>query len=144
MIFSNEPFPSSGVLDVALRTVSICTGGTAGLDLGLNIACGRTTPLCYVEREKAACETLVARFEDGSLEPAPIWSDLTTFAATRLRGLANIACAGLPCQPYSIAGKRKGHADERAIWPEFIRVVGEMLALIAVTHQIRPAPGGGF
>lgn len=110
---------------MALRSLSICTGGTAGIELGLRIACGDIAPLCYVEREKTACETLVARFEDGSLEPAPIWSDLSTFDATGLRGLVDICSAGLPCQPYSVAGKRKGHSDERAIWPEFIRVVGE-------------------
>lgn len=112
-------------MNVALRTLSICTGGTAGLELGLRIACRRIEPLCYVEREKTACETLVTRFEDGSLDEAPIWSDLSTFDGRPLRGMVDVLSAGLPCQPYSVAGKRIGHGDERAIWPEFIRVVGE-------------------
>jgi DNA (cytosine-5)-methyltransferase 1 len=121
---------------VALRTVSICTGGTAGLELGLRIAFRNVIPLCYVEREKTACETLVARFEDGSLDAAPIWSDLASFDGTRFRGLVDLCSAGLPCQPYSVAGKRKGHSDERAISPEFIRVVGEMLPTLVFLENV--------
>lgn len=126
----------SGHKNVALYSLSICTGGTAGLELGLRIAVGSVQPLTYVEREKTACETLVARFEDGSLDPAPIWSDLATFDATPFRGLVDICSAGLPCQPYSVAGKREGHKDERAIWPDFIRVVVECLPRLVFLENV--------
>jgi len=33
---------------------------------------------------------------------------------------------GFPCQPHSVAGRHKGSGDERDLWPEFRRVIGEI------------------
>jgi len=38
-------------------------------------------------------------------------------------GTVDIIVAGIPCQPYSVAGKRKGNKDDRAIWPEVSRII---------------------
>lgn len=81
--------------------------------------------VCHVEREAYPASTLVARMEDKALDQAPIWDDITTFDGRPWRGLVDVVTAGLPCQPYSLAGERKGHDDERALWPEFVRIVRE-------------------
>ena len=81
--------------------------------------------VCHVEREAYAASTLVARMEDQALDRAPIWDDLTTFDGRPWRGLVDCITAGIPCQPYSLAGPRTGHADERALWPELVRIVEE-------------------
>src|SRR3990172_9327215 len=108
----------------ALRVASICAGA-AGLDLGLRMAEPAARTVLYVEHEATACLQLVARMEDGSLDPAPLWTDLRTLDGRPWRGVVDCLIGGIPCQPHSVAGKRLGAADERDLWPDTARVIGE-------------------
>ena len=109
----------------AINILSLCTGG-GGLDLGIELAVGNARLVCCVEHEAYACAVLAARMEDQALDDAPIWTDLQTFDGKPWRGIVHLISSGFPCQPWSMAGERKGTDDERWLWPDVARVIREV------------------
>ncbi|WP_036179787.1 DNA cytosine methyltransferase [Palleronia rufa] len=131
---------ASGAGDACLFGLSLCSGA-GGLDLGLAIALPGYRAVGHVERETYAAATLVARMEDAALDRAPVWDDVATFDGHPWRGAVDIVTAGYPCQPFSVAGKRRGADDPRHLWPHVARIIGEceppFVFLENVAHHLR-------
>lgn len=81
---------------------------------------------CFVEWEPYPRSSIIAAQRAGYFAPAPIWDDLTTFDAQPLAGAIDTILAGYPCQPFSMAGQRKGADDPRHLWPHVARVAREL------------------
>ena len=118
-----------------LRELSLFSGAGGGI-LG-SILLGHRI-VGAVERDEYCCRVLEQRQRDGVLERFPIFqTDIRDFIrhgyAELYQGRCDLVSAGFPCQPFSLAGKRQGAADERNGWPatiECLRVVRPQWALL--------------
>ncbi len=80
-----------------------------------------------VEWEPYAQAVLVARQNDGSLPPFPIWDDVRTFDGRPWAGAVDIVAGGFPCQDISVAGKGAGIEGARSgMWTHMARIVSEI------------------
>ena len=107
------------------HTLSICSG-YGGIELGLRTVIPRTRVVCYVENEVSQSQILAKRIKDGVLDDSPIWTDLRSFDATAWRGKVHLLTGGFPCQPHSVAGKKRGQDDPRELSGEVLRIADEL------------------
>ncbi len=99
--------------------------GAGGGILGGKLLGWRT--VCAVEYDAYAASVLVARQNDGCLEPFPVWSDVRTFDGGPWRGIAEVVSGGFPCTDISAAGKGAGITGKQSgLWTEMARIVGEV------------------
>jgi len=112
-----------------MNSVEICAGA-GGLALGLERA--GFAPLALIDNDAPCCNTL--RFN------RPNWNviedDVRLFSATRYEGV-DVLAGGVPCPPFSKAGKQEGKNDERDLFPEAIRLVDECRPHAVLLENVR-------
>jgi len=83
--------------------------------------------VCAVEWDAYAASVLVARQNDGTLAPFPIWDDVQTFDGRPWRGAVDVVSGGFPCTDISAAGKGAGiDGDASGMWRHMARIIGEV------------------
>jgi DNA (cytosine-5)-methyltransferase 1 len=108
--------------------------GIGGLDLAAEWAEFKTVGQC--EFADYPTKVLEKHWPD-----VPRWKDVRELTAKSIWeriGMQEITVlsGGFPCQPHSLAGKRKASADERDLWPEYRRLIGEIRPTWVVAENV--------
>lgn len=112
-----------------LTCVELCAGA-GGQALGLHRAGFKHVAL--VEIEKDYCEVLKSNMPEWNV----ICEDLHDFDGTPYRGI-DLLAGGVPCPPFSVAGKQLGKEDERDLFPEAIRILNEIKPRAVMLENVR-------
>ena len=91
--------------------------GIVGFSLGLE-STGFFKTIAFVEKDKFCQKVLQKNFPN-----IPIEDEVRNVKGERFK--ADVITGGFPCQPFSVAGKRRGTEDDRFLWDETIRIVSE-------------------
>jgi DNA (cytosine-5)-methyltransferase 1 len=106
-------------------TVGSLFAGIGGLDLGLELA--GMNVIWQSEIEPYCCRVLAKHWPD-----IPNLGDVREVDWSTVER-PDLICGGYPCQPFSLAGARRGETDERHLWPamrDAIRVLRPRYALL--------------
>jgi DNA (cytosine-5)-methyltransferase 1 len=112
-----------------LTSIELCAGA-GGQALGVEKA--GFSHLALVEIDKHACATLRLN--------RPGWKvfeqDICEFSGAPFRGI-DLLAAGLPCPPFSVAGKQLGKADERNLFPAAIDIIDTIRPRAVMIENVR-------
>jgi DNA (cytosine-5)-methyltransferase 1 len=115
---------------MVLTSLEICAGG-GGQALGL--ACAGFHHVALLENDRHACATLRANRPEWRV----IEQDIHQFRADTVDGGIDLLAGGVPCPPFSKAGKQLGRADERDLFPQALRLVAEFEPRAVMLENVR-------
>ncbi len=112
-----------------MESFEICAGA-GGQALGLEQS--GFSHIGLVENDSAACNTLRIN--------RPLWNvieaDVRSISARNFKGISLVS-GGVPCPPFSRAGKQLGRGDDRDLFPEAIRLVDECRPDAVMLENVR-------
>ena len=112
-----------------LTCVEICAGA-GGQAIGLERA--GFSHVALVEYESEYCDVLRNNNPDWNV----ICADVRNFDGRPYEGV-DLLAGGVPCPPFSVASKQLGAADERDLFPEAIRLIGEIKPKAVMIENVR-------
>lgn len=117
-------------MDARYSALEICAGA-GGQALGLEQAGFDCAAL--VEVESAYCECLRRN--------RPSWNvvcqDVRSFSGLPYRGAIDLLAGGVPCPPFSVAGRQLGQKDERDLFPQMLRLIDEIRPRAVLIENVR-------
>jgi DNA (cytosine-5)-methyltransferase 1 len=134
--FNHEIIGADG--NPGLTSIEICAGA-GGQALGLERAGFRH--LALVENDEWCCRTLQSHRAWRHLV-RPI--DLHEWTAARYKDRVDLFAGGVPCPPFSRAGRRLGGDDERDLFPTAIRLIRECRPRAVLLENVRGLLGPDF
>ncbi len=122
---------------MAYTSLEICAGA-GGQALGLEMA--GFNHIALVEYEKSYCDCLRRN--------RPHWNvicmDVHNFNGHPYRKQIDLLAGGVPCPPFTVAGKQLGADDERDLFPEMLRLVEEIEPKVVMIENVRGFLGKEF
>ena len=118
---------------VMLKTLDLFSG-IGGFSIGLERAGFKTVAFCEIDEY---CKLVLKKH----WEDTKIYSDVRDLTRQKFEEdgleLPEIITGGVPCQPFSVAGRQKGTEDNRHLWPEMFRVIKDFSPKWIIIENVR-------
>lgn len=111
-------------------SIEICAGA-GGQALGLEMAGFKH--LALIEYESDYCNCLKSNRPEWNV----ICQDVHKFNGFPYRNKVDLLAGGVPCPPFSVAGRQLGDADERDLFPQMLRLIKEIYPRIVMIENVR-------
>jgi DNA (cytosine-5)-methyltransferase 1 len=119
-----------------LKILDLCSG-IGGFSLGLESTGGFET-IAFCEFDPFCQKVLNKHWPE-----VPIYNDLKEISKNEetIRNIPehDLICGGIPCQPFSVAGKQKGKEDDRHLWPYMFKIIEQKKPTWVIVENV-----GGF